>query len=357
MSHKRSPIDRMERQNPVPPHSDLVPPDGRLEKILTHERDRDLADPDARVRGPHQPVLVAAAVVLAVGVAVGGTLLAIENHQGTVASPGSPSDASFSLPPTDPDVMVLPPPAASPGAVPTAPMLHFVAYSRPVSPKELLHHLSDRALQQPSARGTGPYAYMKTRGWYLSSDQTTDGTVTGSQTSIVEREQWRAEDGAGRVDDTENGATRSDMVGPDTQPHRRVDADTQSAPVLRDRLLSQGSGRSTRQWFGAFTDNWTVQIVSPGLQSAYLGILAEQPDIEVLGAVTDRVGRAGIAVSTRTDDMQLVLVFDETTGALLDYEQIALTAAAAAVPISLPSTVSYVVWLDDGYVQSVGDRP
>lgn len=358
MSDKRSAIDRMERQNPVPPESDLQPPVGGVDRILAHDRDRDRdrsgAAPGGRRR---QPVLLAAAgVVLVAGVAVGGILVAGGDRSGTIPA-GPPPAASFALPPTDPDLVVLPPSTVPEGAAPTAPMLHFVAYSRPVSATDLLRHLSDRAAQQSPARGTGPYEYMQRRGWYLSSAQTTDGTILGWDTAVTDREQWLAEDGSGRVDITENGAAQSLPASPMFSSEDRIDSDAASVPVLRERLLTEGSGRSTQQWFGAFTDTWTTRIVSPALQAAFLDVLAEQPGIDVLGAVTDRVGREGVAVSTNTGDRQLVLVFDEHTGALLDHEQIALTPAATDVPIALPSTVNYTVWLDRGYVHSIGDRP
>lgn len=353
MSDKRSAIDRMERQNPVPSSSNLEPPVGGVEQILAHSRDRSKSNHDARRL--YRPILAAASVVLVAG-AIVGTVLVVGDRPGTTA-PGSPPAASFALPPTDPDLTVLPPPTAPEGATPTAPLLHFVAYTQPVSAKDLLLHLADQARQQPPARGTGPYEFIQTRRWFLSSDQTTDGTVLGWGTAVVDREQWGAEDGSGRIVDTENGVARSANIGPARLPGDQIGSDESSAQVLRERLLHERDGRSAPQWFNAFTDTWTTRIVPPNLQAAFLSILAEQQDIAVLGAVTDRVGRHGVAVSTETHEHRLVLVFDETTGALLDYEQIALTPTAASVPVALPSTVGYTVWLDHGYVDSVGNRP
>ncbi|WP_433604908.1 hypothetical protein [Prescottella agglutinans] len=353
MSDKRSTIDRMERQNPVPPHSNLEPPAGSMEQILAHSRERSESNHDARRR--YRPILVAASVVLVAGATVGGVLV-VGDRSGSTA-PGSPPSASFALPPTDPDLTVLPPPTAPEGATPTAPLLHFVAYTQAVSAKDLLLHLADRARRQPPARGTGPYEFMQTQGWFLSSVQTAEGTVLGWDTAVIDREQWGAEDGSRRIVDTENGVARSDNIGPARLPGDQIGSDESSAEVLRERLLVEGDGRSTQQWFTAFTDTWTTRIVPPNLQAAFLSVLAEQQDLAVLGAVTDRVGRHGVAISTETHERRLVLVFDETTGALLDYEQIALTPTAVSVPVALPSTVSYTVWLDRGYVDSVGNRP
>ncbi len=354
MNSKRSTIERMKRENPVPPQSNLEPPVGNVEQILAHRRERAELKPDAR--RVYRPLMAAAGILLVGGVVVGVVLAAVRDRPRTVA-PGSVPAVSFALPPIDPDPTVSLPPIVPQGAVPTAPLLHFVAYSQPVSAKDLLLHLSYQARQQPPARGAGPYEFMATRGWYLSSAQTTDGTVLGWDTAVIDREQWRAEDGSGRIVDTENGVTRSDSIGPTDSPDDQIGSGDPPASVLRERLLSDGAGRSASQWFHAFTDTWTTCIVSPNLQAAFLAVLADQPGLDVLGQVTDRAGRDGVAVSTKTEERQLVLVLDATTGTLLDYEQIALTPTTVSVPVPLPSTVSYTVWLDRGYVDAVGDRP
>ncbi|SEM03897.1 hypothetical protein [Rhodococcus maanshanensis] len=353
MSDDRTALARMERQNPVSPDAELAPPPGALESILLHERDHS----EGRTR-QYRPLLVAASVMVAAGLAISALVALNQDEQGrTVATPGSTAERTFSLPPTNPDAAVFPPVGANPGDAATAPMLHFVAYSSPVSSHELLLNLADRAEQQPPARGEGPYEYVTSRGWYLTTHQTTDGLVLRTEIAEINREQWRAEDGSGRVTDTENGVTQSWEVSPQEHPWTRLDTGDESAPVLRDQLLDDGQGRTVQQWFGAFRDTWASQIASPELQSAYLSLLADQNDIEVLGAVNDRVGRPGIAVSTSTGDRKLVLILDESTGALLDYEEIALIPEAAEVPIPLPSTVNYTVWLDTARVGSVGERP
>jgi hypothetical protein len=353
MSDGRTALARMERQNPVAGDAELVPPRGRMESILRHERDH------SEGRTPRsRPLLVAASLVVATGLAIGAATALNNDEPGpTVATPSTTSEQSFSLPPTNADVAVFPPAGASPGDAATAPMLHFVAFNRPVSSRELLMHLAGRAEQQPPARGEGPYEYMQSRGWYLTTHQTTEGVVFRTEITEIDREQWRAEDGSGRVADTENGATQSWDTGPTDFPRTRMDAGGVSAPLLRDRLLADGKGRTAAHWFGGIRDAWSSQIVAPALQGAYLSILADRDDIEVLGAVEDRVGRPGIAVSTSAGDRKLVLILGESTGALLDYEEIATTPAAAEVPIPLPSTVSYTVWLDTARVVSAGERP
>lgn len=355
MTNRRPPLKSMERHNPVPPNVEFVPPEDGLQRILTHDHDR--ADGSLQDRPRHRiavaAVAAAAAVVLVAGVAVTGALVVDSPRETTQSAPPA---ATFTLPPLDPGQAVFPPSASTP-ANGSAPMLHFVAYSRPVSSADLLRHLAAQAERQPPAPGSGAYEYVKSRNWFLSSARTTDGTILNQGwIAEIEREQWRDETGAGRLDSLEDGVQQSSILHPDVFPWPRLDADTRSVSELRSRLLAAGSGRTAQQWFGEYRDTWTSQIVSPELQAAYLGVLADQPGIDVLGAVTDRAGRAGVAVATEGGDRKTVLIFDDATGALLGYEEIATGAGATEFPVPLPSTVGYISWIAEGYVPSVGDR-
>ena len=342
MTNRRPPLESMERHNPVPPHVEFVPLEDGLQRILAHDHDR--AD-DSRQDKPRRLIAVAAAaaVVLVAGVAVTGTLIVDTPREMTQSA------SPFTLPPLDPGRAVFPP---SDGSVP---MLHFVAYSRPVSSADLLRHLASQAEQQPPAPGSGAYEYIKSRNWFLSSARTTDGAIIDQGwTAEIEREQWRDETGAGRLDTLENGVQQSSILHPEVV--FPPGAGDRSVPELRSRLLAAGPRRTTQQWFGDYKDAWTSHIVSPELQAAYLGILADQPGIDVLGAVTDRAGRAGVAVATQADERKTVLIFDVATGALLGYEEIATGAGVTEFPVPLPSTVSYIVWTSRGYVHAIGDR-
>ena len=352
MTNRRPPLESMERHNPVPPNVEFVPREGGLQQILAHDHDR--ADGSRRGTPRHRiAVAAAAAVVLVAGVAAAGALIVDSPRETTQSEPPS---ATFTLPPLDPGQAVFPPSAGAPATNGSAPMLHFVAYSGPVSSADLLRHLAAQAERQPPAPGSGAYEYVKSRNWFLSSARTTDGTILDQGwTAEIEREQWRDETGAGRLDSLEDGVQQSSILHPDVFPRPRLDADTRSVSELRSRLLAAGSGRTPQQWFSEYRDTWTSQIVSPELQAAYLGVLADQPGIDVLGAVTDRAGRAGIAVATQAGDRKTVLIFDEATGALLGYEEIATGVGVTEFPVPLPSTVSYIVWVAQGYVRAVGD--
>ncbi len=66
-----------------------------------------------------------------------------------------------------------------------------------------------------------------------------------------------------------------------------------------------------------------------------------------------------MAVSTESSHSGLntryTLIFDPKTGMLLDYEEILLEAGK--LPVKVPATLSYTVWIITGQVNIIGDVP
>jgi len=73
-----------------------------------------------------------------------------------------------------------------------------------------------------------------------------------------------------------------------------------------------------------------------------LDFIATLPDVELLGEVTDRVGRTGVAIVTATETHREVLVFDRTTGQLLSEETLYL----GGIPDfdMPPGVMGYTAW-------------
>jgi hypothetical protein len=90
-------------------------------------------------------------------------------------------------------------------------------------------------------------------------------------------------------------------------------------------------------------NDWTLD----GPQSAaLLDMVKSLPDVELLGRVTDRLGREGIAVqtSTRADGtFRDILVFDGKTGSLIAAEAVYL-GGAEDVPLPDDTVVNYIAW-------------
>jgi hypothetical protein len=83
----------------------------------------------------------------------------------------------------------------------------------------------------------------------------------------------------------------------------------------------------------------------PALRASLYQVAAEIPGIQLVGTVTDRAGRKGIAVAASREDQQHELIFDPRTSALLAVEDtlrhpIADTAAPAG------TVIAYTLYLE-----------
>lgn len=88
-------------------------------------------------------------------------------------------------------------------------------------------------------------------------------------------------------------------------------------------------------------------VISRATRAAILRVLADVPGFRWRGRVTDRAGRAGVAVTfdDREHDAQSLLIFDPKTGELLAHEQLTLS------PVRIST---YQVILDAGWTDRVG---
>ena len=237
----------------------------------------------------------------------------------------------------------------------TPPLLQYRTTAAAPSGQLLLRQLAVLAARQ-SPKPAGRYDFVKTRGWYydVSVDR---GAVTG-QLDPTFRQQWIAPDGSGRLQETRgDNTTLNDnfaaggLAGPQEWP-------TDPA-ALRAGLAKSHPHYGTFEWFTAVGDVWNAQVVSPRLQAGLLRMLADERELTNAGTVTDRIGRTGVAVSTESRNSGLntryTLIFDPNTGMLLDFEQVLLEAGK--LPVKVPATSSYTIWVTTGHVNSIGDLP
>lgn len=217
-----------------------------------------------------------------------------------------------------------------------------------------LVELASQAERQPYPPGSGSYSYVHTRGWYLATEQMTDGRALDSRVEETEREFWVAADGSGRIEETRDGRP-SPMSGvyepgglwPGPLATARADA-------LAHVALRQSRSPLIEQ-IGAV---WRTRTVPPELQAALLRSLAAEPGLR-LEETTDRAGRPGLAVSS--DDRgssgqgaRHVIVLDPQTGMVLAAEEITLRGGGPAHP---PGVGSYTYWVRTGYAPDPDTRP
>jgi hypothetical protein len=349
MRTTRSALERLADQNPeVTTHrATSIAENQALAGIFGQPRDTN--DPPRHSR---TPVMIAAAVTVMITIASTAGI-AVVRGGGDYGS-NLPAQSAFVLPDASAPPFEL---APSDGAAGMPSALVFVAFDRPVTSSDLFGSLAASAASQPPARGEGRFEYFHTREWGFYTLQTQDGEVFDRGIAESTREDWRAPDGSGRFVTTQDGDIDTVEVPPQPAAPGIAIARANSVDETR-RVLREGKEQWTgAQWFEAYTATWSARILSPQEQAAYLQELGEQPDVEVVGEVADRAGRNGVAVSTSSADIRTVLIFDPDTGALLDFERIALSTAAVEVPVPIPSTVGYTVYLDRGYTPTEGERP
>jgi hypothetical protein len=198
---------------------------------------------------------------------------------------------------------------------------------------------------------------VHTRGWYLHAEADLTNHVRHSGVAAVDRQQWIAADGSGRLTVVSEGKkvmpTGTFPAG-GLVPGRLTAHDTSTQISKSKRVPDTAAG-----WATAIGDIWSEQVVPPALQATLLTTLAHQPGVRLLGTTTDRIGRRGIAISATRSSGGVrerdILVLDRRTGRLLDRETVALTAGS--LPVKAPATISYTVWLGAGYTPTTTTTP
>ncbi len=367
-----------------------LPPTTRAEHLIARAEARaggPTSTRSARARPGHRrrAILVAACagfVATAVAACAGFVATAVAATAGQLHLLGPPG-AGGSLP------------RNVPGHVALGPVVIPIAYEiRDDAPPaaEPLRRLARNIGPAAYDGETGRYAYRHSKSWGATKMVSAEGYVAGF---VEEEETWTAADGTGRhirrtvalefpndesrrywqrqtanngspaipneeIQDLpfESSAPGSPTASPGTDDPRN--------PALPADQTLPPSGRSglaelLRAQHGPYdAAKWTMElyrayVVPMETRRTVLQILASLNGFVWRGRVTDRVGRAGVAISVDvTDDEsrdahQMVLVFDPRTGELLAWEQLRL--------IPHRETSAYGVILPTGRVGTIGNIP
>jgi hypothetical protein len=248
-----------------------------------------------------------------------------------------------------------------PATAATPPPLHYEKPATDVDATVLLHEIAARAEQRPDRTGKGRYSYTERKGWYLST--TVDGEQVTSEVVPQFRRAWTASDGSGRLVDEwtfADGDTKySDRTeGPGKLAVPRPSGSLSTDPAQLAAQLSVGHPVSNgpAERLVAITDLHQHTPVPPRLEAAVLRYLADTPGLVVSGDVTDRAGRRGVAFSLESAYSGLptryTLIVDPDTGDLLGREDM-LTVTAGKLRVPVPSVISYTVFLDARFTDSL----
>jgi hypothetical protein len=168
--------------------------------------------------------------------------------------------------------------------------------------------------------------------------------------SAADRERWIA---AGRPQVNAPEATES--LPPSLPLDLPTDPDALYAK-LHDRAVGNANGTES-EMLTEVGDALRETDASPALRAALYEVAARIPGIELVGPVTDRIGRHGIAVaySSHPDDQRHELIFDPKTSALLGEEYQAL--AGNEFGYAPGTVIGYATYVKTGVVDRLGARP
>ncbi|MEJ7567705.1 MAG: CU044_5270 family protein [Gaiellaceae bacterium] len=252
---------------------------------------------------------------------------------------------------------------------------------------ETLEQLAAVAGAQPASPG-GRYLYTKARTLYSATESSTDPFAVFLP-SI--RESWVAADGSGRIRETPakpvflSEADRERWTQTGGWLDARAPTDQRSGardnfraarnlPTEPDELEATLRAKAERE-NPTPEDGYTVtgelleQIrsllhspaASSELRAALYRVMGRLDGVELVGSVTDPIGRQGVAISGPAfygdgDTARRQLIFDPKTSAVLA-DQTILQKPVDWIHATPPLVIEEIVYVDSGWVNSVQARP
>lgn len=308
----------------------------QLLSVIREEGVRQPAGPSSARRGHLRPLRYRP-VVLAVAVAVAGA----------VAGAGITAATRFRSISDSPVAQAATPPS-----------LRYQLMAGSTTPRNLLLQLADAAAAVSVPPADGDVRYSASQAWYLHT--AVDGENVTSKIVPFTSQVWTRRDGSRRTLTATPGQTpvTSDLATGLDYDVRRLSTD----PTVLTRQLSKRNtlAKGPVGYVEVIREIWLADPPTPAVQAAMLRLLAGQPGLEFRGAVTDRLGRHGLAVAITSDDAGLPtrhsLILNPTTGMVLGHEE-ELTTSAGKLNVPIPSVIGYEAWTTTGWVKAVGETP
>lgn len=232
-----------------------------------------------------------------------------------------------------------------------------------------------RSQPPPPELGPGEYLYVKSVTAYLSTSVYSEENWFSVLVPRV-REIWFGLDG-GRMRETSGKPVflserdrrewieagrpnvREHAWGGRTEPVQPLDLPS-DPDALYEHLERVAAGHPEgvhEEMFTLVGDALRETNASPEQRAALYEVAARIPGVELIGAVKDPAGRAGLAVAMRSeaDGIRHTLVFDPATSVLLAEEQVALGDNSWDYPEG--TVIGYATYLTTAVVDSSRERP
>ncbi|MET0888254.1 MAG: CU044_5270 family protein [Mycetocola sp.] len=250
-----------------------------------------------------------------------------------------------------------------------------IAYAPGESARSTLLSLAQTAEGQPTAPRNGSTQYLLTENWFATLE------ATKTPELIPKRlESWLRADGSVRVREAAGPplspdgrglttrAASGQSVTVETYPPTDVPAsliDDLDRSDVRTALLDSAQCPATVP--GPDQTACLVReiiklhdqfVIPADLSAEFWEVLADESSVRLLGAVTDRAGRAGVGISLIPADapqFRLVLIISPTTGKLLGTEDI-LIKDDPEVGVEAPAIYSFTAIMKSEYTDARGPR-
>ena len=228
----------------------------------------------------------------------------------------------------------------------TPPLLSYRPIAGVKDPAALLRQIADRAAALPDDAGRGRYVHMRTSSWSLWTRIGPGDEPVSSRVVPEEIESWTAPDGSGLERRTTDGELEVTRPGPGERGFMWAPDSLSADLATLGRQLEQGHPTSNgpAERIAAIGDLAKSQPVTPTVRAALLRYLASTPGLMLLGEVSDRAGRDGVAVALDSDYSGLMsrytVIVDRANGKILALEE-TLTTDAGKLNVRVPSVISY----------------
>ncbi|MDQ4004949.1 MAG: CU044_5270 family protein [Actinomycetota bacterium] len=258
------------------------------------------------------------------------------------------------------------------------------------SAAEVLLAAAKTARAQSADPSVGEYRYTRSKLATLA----TEGEGAGSYTVAwpLVREMWVAPDGSGRIRERNDepvflrpedraawkasgspqlwhtGVAMDDAFGPGQLPYEddsgfSTDPDELFEQIERRAVESSSApvpegAPVTQEMFVIVADLLRETVTPPELRAALYEVAARIPDVELVGDVTDPVGRPGVAVAMtwEQDAIREELIFDPVTSELLAVRQV-IVRPVKWIDADPGTAVHWATYLESGTTDSTRDRP
>ncbi|WP_125809616.1 hypothetical protein [Actinoplanes sp. ATCC 53533] len=226
--------------------------------------------------------------------------------------------------------------------------------AQPARPR--LRALTTAVTSSTCERADGAYAYVQLREWVIANT-----AATG--TAVLQYEHWLTADGSGRSTSVttrmpvdENRPT-DETFPPDASLVNPTPLDDDPAIPAAHLDSTNAFALGPQSVLRALADISQWQAPRRNVRAAALAVLADTDGLRYHGAVTDRAGRTGAAISAASDNggTRDLIIVDTRTGALLAHEQTAMRDPGA-LGITAPTVVTYTLYAAHAHTATVQQR-